>query len=50
MTWPERVDIILDIAAHVPWRWVAVGAICGVILSTVVVGIAIVVVELEYRE
>ena len=47
MTWPERLDIILDIAAHVPWRWVAVGAICGMILSAVVVGMAVVAVGLE---
>jgi len=50
MTWPERLDLILDIAAHIPWRWVAVGVICGVVLSAVVVGIAVVIVELEYRE
>ena len=49
MTWPERMDIILDIAAYVPWRWFAVGAICGMILSAVIVGIAVVVVGLEEK-
>ena len=47
MTWPERMDIILDIAAYVPWRWFVVSAICGVVLSAVVMGMAVVVVGLE---
>lgn len=47
MTWPERIDIILNIAAHIPWRWFAAGAICGVVLSAVVVGMAVIVVGIE---
>jgi len=47
MTWPERIDIALSIAAHVPWRWFAIGAICGMVVSAIVVGIAVVVVGLE---
>jgi uncharacterized membrane protein YoaK (UPF0700 family) len=50
MTWPERIDIILDIAAHIPWRWFVAGAVCGVILSAVVVGVAVIVVGLEERQ
>ena len=50
MTRPERLDIVLDIAAHVPWHWFVAGVICGVVLSTIVVGMAVVVVGLEYRE
>lgn len=44
MAWIERIDILLDIAAHVPWRWFVAGAICGVLLSAVVVEMAVVVV------
>ena len=47
MTWPERIDIILDIAAHVPWRWFVAGAICGMFLSVAIMGMAVVVVGLE---
>lgn len=49
MNWPERIDIILNIVACVPWCWFAAGAICGVVVSAIVVGIAVVIVGLEEK-
>lgn len=47
MTWPERLDIILDILAQMPQGWVAVGAMVVVILIGVVIMAAIIAVANE---
>ena len=47
MTWPERLDLILDIIAQTPQGWIAVAAILGVILVLVIIIAAIVTVANE---
>jgi len=41
MTWPERLDLILDILAQTPHGWIAVGAMLGVISVLVIIIAAI---------
>ena len=44
MTWPERLDLILDILAQTPHGWIAVGVTAGIILIPVIIIAAIIVV------
>jgi len=42
MTWPERLDLILDIIAQTPHGWIAVVATAGIILILVIIIAAII--------
>ena len=53
MTWPERLDLILDILAQTPHGWIAVAATAGIILILVTVIAAVIVVasdDAQYRD
>ena len=43
MTWPERLDLFLAILTQVPWSWVMIGLIAGVVLGIIIVILAAIV-------